>query len=175
MNNNTFCVIMAGGIGTRFWPMSRKHTPKQFLDILGTGKSFIRATFERFLPLVPIENFMVVTNSAYKNLVLEHIPELDESQVLCEPIRRNTVVSLAHVRRRGRFNTIPPCADDADDVPFPGIRPAIAAVVRGSRDRRRVAFQPFRIVRRRRRLRFLRVGAADDVRERRRRQHRRAG
>ena len=96
MNNNTFCVIMAGGIGTRFWPMSRKHTPKQFLDILGTGKSFIRATFERFLPLVPIENFMVVTNSAYKNLVLEHIPELDESQVLCEPIRRNTAPCIAY-------------------------------------------------------------------------------
>jgi mannose-1-phosphate guanylyltransferase len=87
---------MAGGIGTRFWPMSRKHTPKQFLDILGTGKSFIRATFERFLPLVPIENFMVVTNSAYKNLVLEHIPELDESQVLCEPIRRNTAPCIAY-------------------------------------------------------------------------------
>ena len=96
MNNNTFCVIMAGGIGTRFWPMSRKHTPKQFLDILGTGKSFIRATFERFLPLVPIENFMVVTNSAYKNLVLEHIPELGESQVLCEPIRRNTAPCIAY-------------------------------------------------------------------------------
>ena len=96
MNKNTFCVIMAGGIGTRFWPMSRKHTPKQFLDILGTGKSFIRATFERFLPLVPIENFMVVTNSAYKDLVLEHIPELEESQVLCEPIRRNTAPCIAY-------------------------------------------------------------------------------
>ena len=96
MNNNTFCVIMAGGIGTRFWPMSRKHTPKQFLDILGTGKSFIRATFERFLPLVPVENFMVVTNSAYKDLVLEHIPELDEKQILCEPIRRNTAPCIAY-------------------------------------------------------------------------------
>ena len=96
MNNNTFCVIMAGGIGTRFWPMSRKHTPKQFLDILGTGKSFIRATFERFLPLVPVENFLVVTNNAYKDLVLEHIPELDEKQILCEPIRRNTAPCIAY-------------------------------------------------------------------------------
>ena len=96
MNNNTFCVIMAGGIGTRFWPMSRKHMPKQFLDILGTGKSFIRATFERFLPLVPVENFYVVTNTMYKDLVLEHIPELDPKQVLCEPIRRNTAPCIAY-------------------------------------------------------------------------------
>ena len=87
---------MAGGVGSRFWPMSRRNMPKQFLDILGTGKSFIRSTYERFLPLVPIENFMVVTNSAYKNLVLEHIPELDESQVLCEPIRRNTAPCIAY-------------------------------------------------------------------------------
>lgn len=96
MNNNTFCVIMAGGIGSRFWPMSRKHTPKQFLDILGTGKSFIRATFERFLPLVPVENFMVVTNGAYKEMVLQHIPELKEEQILCEPIRRNTAPCIAY-------------------------------------------------------------------------------
>ena len=96
MNNNTFCVIMAGGIGSRFWPMSRKHMPKQFLDILGTGKSFIRATFERFLPLVPVENFYVVTNTMYKDLVLEHIHELDPKQVLCEPIRRNTAPCIAY-------------------------------------------------------------------------------
>ena len=96
MNKNTFCVIMAGGIGTRFWPMSRVSMPKQFLDILGTGKSFIRATYERFLPFVPSENFMVVTNSAYKDLVLEHIPELKENQVLCEPFRRNTAPCIAY-------------------------------------------------------------------------------
>ena len=89
-------MIMAGGIGSRFWPMSRKHMPKQFLDILGTGKSFIRATFERFLPLVPVENFYVVTNTMYKDLVLEHIPELDPKQVLCEPIRRNTAPCIAY-------------------------------------------------------------------------------
>ena len=94
--SNNYCVIMAGGIGSRFWPMSRKNTPKQFLDILGTGKSFIRATFERFLPLVPVENFMVVTNGAYKELVLQHIPELKEEQILCEPIRRNTAPCIAY-------------------------------------------------------------------------------
>ena len=70
--------------------------PKQFLDILGTGKSFIRSTYERFLPLVPKENFLVVTNRAYRDLVLEHIPELDPEQILCEPIGRNTAPAIAY-------------------------------------------------------------------------------
>ena len=93
---NRYCVIMAGGIGSRFWPLSKNNYPKQFLDILGTGKSFIRATFERFLPLVPSENFVVVTNAAYKQLVLEQLPELKDSQVLCEPMRRNTAPCIAY-------------------------------------------------------------------------------
>lgn len=87
---------MAGGIGSRFWPLSKDNRPKQFLDILGTGKSFIRATFERFLPLVPAKNFVVVTNAAYKTLVLEQLPELTEAQVLCEPMRRNTAPCIAY-------------------------------------------------------------------------------
>ena len=91
-----YCVIMAGGIGSRFWPLSKDNCPKQFLDILGTGKSFIRATFERFLPEVPAKNFVVVTNAAYKGLVLEHLPELKENQVLCEPMRRNTAPCIAY-------------------------------------------------------------------------------
>ncbi len=91
-----YCVIMAGGIGSRFWPLSKDNMPKQFLDILGTGKSFIRATFERFLPLVPPSNFVVVTNAAYKHLVLEQLPELTDDQVLCEPMRRNTAPCIAY-------------------------------------------------------------------------------
>lgn len=87
---------MAGGIGSRFWPLSKDNCPKQFLDILGTGKSFIRATFERFLPVVPAKNFVVVTNAAYKALVLEHLPELKGDQVLCEPMRRNTAPCIAY-------------------------------------------------------------------------------
>ncbi len=87
---------MAGGIGTRFWPKSRQAMPKQFLDILGTGKSFIRHTYERFAPLIPISNFIVVTNARYKELVMEHIPEIDESQVLCEPIGRNTAPCICY-------------------------------------------------------------------------------
>ena len=91
-----YCVIMAGGIGSRFWPLSKNNYPKQFLDVLGTGKSFIRATFERFLPLVPASNFLVVTNAAYKHLVLEQLPELGDDQVLCEPMRRNTAPCIAY-------------------------------------------------------------------------------
>lgn len=98
--SNRYCIIMAGGIGSRFWPLSKNNYPKQFLDILGTGKSFIRSTFERFLPVVPAENFLVVTNAAYKALVLEHLPELREDQVLCEPMRRNTAPCIAYANYR---------------------------------------------------------------------------
>lgn len=96
MTSNKYCVIMAGGIGSRFWPKSRQAMPKQFLDILGTGKSFIRHTYERFAKIVPAENFIVVTNYKYKDLVLEHLPEINESQVLCEPIGRNTAPCIAY-------------------------------------------------------------------------------
>ena len=91
-----YCIIMAGGIGSRFWPISKDNYPKQFLDILGTGKSFIRSTYERFSPVIPDENFLVVTNAAYKQLVLEHLPMLKPEQVLCEPARRNTAPCIAY-------------------------------------------------------------------------------
>lgn len=97
---NNYCVIMAGGIGSRFWPLSTEAQPKQFLDIMGTGKSFIRATYERFLGIVPAENFLVVTSAAYKGQVLEHLPELSDSQVLLEPMRRNTAPCVAYASFR---------------------------------------------------------------------------
>ena len=74
MASNRYCVIMAGGIGSRFWPKSRQSMPKQFLDILGTGKSFIRHTYERFEKIVPPENFLVVTNLKYNDLFLKNLP-----------------------------------------------------------------------------------------------------
>ena len=98
--SNRYCVIMAGGIGSRFWPASRRHLPKQFLDILGTGTSFIRHTFERFAPLIPAEHFLVVTNAAYRQLVLEQLPELQPEQVLCEPVGRNTAPCIAYAAFR---------------------------------------------------------------------------
>ncbi len=93
---NTYVAIMAGGVGSRFWPGSRESRPKQFLDMLGVGKSLLRLTFERFLPLVPAENFLVVTNARYKDLVKQHLPELKDSQILCEPSRNNTAPCIAY-------------------------------------------------------------------------------
>jgi mannose-1-phosphate guanylyltransferase len=87
---------MAGGIGSRFWPLSRANKPKQFLDILGTGKTFIRQTYERFARIIPAQNFLVVTGVDYKELVLSEIPEFNENQVLCEPMRRNTAPCIAY-------------------------------------------------------------------------------
>lgn len=99
-DHKNYCVIMAGGIGSRFWPMSKTAYPKQFLDILGTGKSLIRQTFERFERICPAENVLVVTNEAYKDLVLAQIPELKEDQVLLEPEGRNTAPCIAYASYR---------------------------------------------------------------------------
>jgi mannose-1-phosphate guanylyltransferase len=87
---------MAGGVGSRFWPMSRTAFPKQFHDILGTGRTLIQMTYDRFLPLVPKENMLVVTNERYKALVLEQLPELKDEQILCEPFMRNTAPCVAY-------------------------------------------------------------------------------
>jgi mannose-1-phosphate guanylyltransferase len=97
---NNYCVIMAGGIGSRFWPMSRNARPKQFLDILGTGKTLIRQTYERFLKICPPENIIVVTNADYTQLVLEQIPEMKPSQVLSEPMRRNTAPCVVYATHK---------------------------------------------------------------------------
>jgi mannose-1-phosphate guanylyltransferase len=96
MNPNHYTVIMAGGVGTRFWPMSKTNRPKQFIDVLGVGKTLIRLTFERFNKISPAENIYVVTNEIYKDLVLEQLPELTEKQVLLEPARRNTAPCVAY-------------------------------------------------------------------------------
>ncbi|MCX4359302.1 MAG: mannose-1-phosphate guanylyltransferase [Rikenellaceae bacterium] len=100
MNKNRYCVIMAGGIGSRFWPLSREERPKQFIDVMGVGRTFIQLTFDRFAPMIPPENFLVVTSQRYKSLVLEQLPELNESQVLCEPMRRNTAPCIAYAIHR---------------------------------------------------------------------------
>ncbi len=87
---------MAGGIGSRFWPISSEDVPKQFIDILSVGRTFIQQTYDRFKAIIPIENFVVVTNSRYRQLVLEQLPELKPEQVLCEPLRRNTAPCVAY-------------------------------------------------------------------------------
>jgi len=93
---NNYCVVMAGGVGSRFWPYSRAEKPKQFLDFFGTGRSLLQMTVDRFRPMVPIENVFIVTNVAYKQIILEQIPDLSESQILCEPARRNTAPCIAY-------------------------------------------------------------------------------
>ena len=94
--NHNYVVIMAGGIGSRFWPYSRATKPKQFLDVLGTGRSLLQMTFDRFLGLCPPENVYVITNKAYKDLVKEQLPELSDDQILLEPIGRNTAPAVAY-------------------------------------------------------------------------------
>lgn len=91
---------MAGGVGSRFWPLSKSSLPKQFLDILGTGRTFIQMTFDRFKTFCPVENFIVVTNQNYKALVLEQLPEISEDQILLEPLRRNTAPCIAYASNR---------------------------------------------------------------------------
>jgi mannose-1-phosphate guanylyltransferase len=98
--SNVFSVIMAGGIGSRFWPLSREKKPKQFLDILGTGKTLIQQTYERFRKISLPQNIFVVTNQQYKQLVKEQLPELPESNILLEPERRNTAPCIAYAAKK---------------------------------------------------------------------------
>ena len=93
---DNYCIIMAGGIGSRFWPMSTPERPKQFLDVLGIGKSLIQMTFERLLQIAPKENIFIVTNDSYKDLVKEQLPEINEIQILTEPKRKNTAPCIAY-------------------------------------------------------------------------------
>ncbi len=102
MNKSNYCVIMAGGIGSRFWPFSRNNRPKQFLDFFGTGRSLLQMTVDRFRTLVPVENVLVVTNAAYKATILEQVPDLPAENILCEPCRRNTAPCIAYAMARIR-------------------------------------------------------------------------
>jgi mannose-1-phosphate guanylyltransferase len=96
MNKNLFVVLMAGGVGTRFWPYSRNSHPKQFLDVMGTGKSLLKSTYERFLPVCPPENIFIVIHEEHLTITLEQLPELKESQILTEPMRKNTTPCIAY-------------------------------------------------------------------------------
>ncbi|HPY67406.1 MAG TPA: sugar phosphate nucleotidyltransferase, partial [Bacteroidales bacterium] len=93
--DNRFVIIMAGGVGSRFWPLSRRETPKQFLDILGTGETLLQQTFRRFSSVCPASNILVVTNQDHKNLVTGQL-DINPANVLAEPFRRNTAPCLAY-------------------------------------------------------------------------------
>ena len=98
--SNTYCVIMAGGVGSRFWPKSKESSPKQFLDVLGTGKTLIQQTFDRFNKFIPEENILVVTNAIYVDLVLEQLPLMQKHNVLAEPCMQNTAPCLAYAVKK---------------------------------------------------------------------------
>ncbi len=99
-NKSNHLVIMAGGVGSRFWPMSTTEKPKQFIDVLGVGRSLIQLTFDRFKGVCEPENVWVVTNQNYKDIVKEQLPEIPEKNILCEPCRRNTAPCIAYVSWR---------------------------------------------------------------------------
>ncbi|NOT92067.1 mannose-1-phosphate guanylyltransferase [Ferruginibacter sp.] len=100
MNKNHYVAIMAGGIGSRFWPMSRTDFPKQFLDILNTGRTLIQGTYDRFAKFIPAENIYVVTSDQYKNIVAEQLPEIPVQNILCEPSRKNTAPCVAYISHK---------------------------------------------------------------------------
>jgi mannose-1-phosphate guanylyltransferase len=100
MNKKDYCIIMAGGVGSRFWPLSRTSNPKQFLDILGIGKTLLQQTFDRFNKLIPAENIYIVSNTEYYDIIREQIPEMPVENILLEPYRRNTAPCIAYASYR---------------------------------------------------------------------------
>ncbi len=100
MNKDLYVVLMAGGIGTRFWPYSRNSKPKQFLDVIGTGKTLLQSTYDRFLAICPAENILVVTHEDHKALTLEQLPALMAEQILAEPMRKNTAPCILYACHR---------------------------------------------------------------------------
>lgn len=99
-NKNNYCVIMSGGVGSRFWPFSKEDKPKQFLDFFGTGRSLLQTTYDRFIKIVPKENIFIVTNESYLQITKEQLPELKDDQLLLEPMRRNTAPAIAFATYR---------------------------------------------------------------------------
>ena len=95
MDNNRFCVIMCGGVGSRFWPFSKAAKPKQFIDFFGTGRSLLQMAFDRISGIVPVENIILISNEIYEPLIKEQLPEIQDSQILLQPVRRNTAPCIA--------------------------------------------------------------------------------
>ncbi|RIA10557.1 mannose-1-phosphate guanylyltransferase [Flavobacteriaceae bacterium MAR_2010_72] len=96
MNKNYYAILMAGGVGSRFWPVSTQDFPKQFHDMLGTGDTLIQKTFKRLSRLIPSENIFILTNARYKELVFEQLPNVTQRQVVLEPVMRNTAPCILY-------------------------------------------------------------------------------
>ena len=95
MDNNRYCVIMCGGVGSRFWPFSKAALPKQFIDFFGTGRSLLQTAIDRIQGIVPLNNILLLTNESYEPLIRQQLPEIQDSQILLEPVRRNTAPCIA--------------------------------------------------------------------------------
>ena len=95
-NSNYYCIIMAGGMGRRFWPYSRKSLPKQFIDFFGSGQTLLQQTYERYRRIIPLENIFITTHCSYKELVMEQLPEIREEQLVIEEEQRNTAPAIAY-------------------------------------------------------------------------------
>jgi mannose-1-phosphate guanylyltransferase len=100
MNRDNYCVIMAGGIGSRFWPLSKTQRPKQFLDILGVGRTLLQQTYDRFIQLIPADQIYVVSNLEYKGIIAEQLPDIPLENILLEPLRRNTAPCIDYANFR---------------------------------------------------------------------------
>lgn len=99
-NSSNHLVLMAGGVGSRFWPMSTPECPKQFIDVMGVGRTLLQLTYDRFRGLVPDENVWVLTNKDYADIVFEQLPDINKNHILLEPIRRNTAPCIAYASWR---------------------------------------------------------------------------
>jgi mannose-1-phosphate guanylyltransferase len=97
MKKDNYVAIMAGGIGSRFWPMSRTSFPKQFLDILNQGRTLIQSTYDRFAQFIPKENIYIVTSQQYESIVIKQLPHINHENILCEPSRKNTAPCIAYI------------------------------------------------------------------------------
>ena len=115
-NKHRYCVIMCGGIGSRFWPYSRARLPKQFIDFLGTGRTLLQMSYDRISGIVAPSNILVLTNERYADLVRQQLPELSDEQILCEPARRNTAPCIAwaawHIAARDQEASMIVCPAD---------------------------------------------------------------
>jgi mannose-1-phosphate guanylyltransferase len=116
ISNNNHLVIMAGGVGSRFWPMSTSDYPKQFIDVLGCGRTLIQMTMDRFKDICPLENVWVVTSDKYADEVKRQLPEILDDHILREPCRRNTAPCIAYVSwkikaRNPKANMVVPPSD----------------------------------------------------------------
>lgn len=135
MNESYYCVILAGGIGSRLWPSSRQNKPKQFIDMLGTGETLIQTTYKRFGSFIPKDNILIISNENYSQLLHEQLPDVSDSNIILEPQRRGTVqaVTLAalEISRRDPNATMVVCPSDQNITDIKGQASFAEQIIKG--------------------------------------------